>query len=83
MQRFTLRTLHSPNLIRSFASVGAPPPQATTPFEVFDRQAKRRQRDRAAVRGDGAQSRVTDYLRAEVADRMLERFEVSVRLLSR
>jgi NADH dehydrogenase [ubiquinone] 1 alpha subcomplex assembly factor 5 len=77
MQRFSLRTLRSPSLIRSFASVGAPPPQATTPFEVFDRQAKRRQKDRAAVRGDGAQSRVTDYLRAEVADRMLERFEVS------
>ncbi|KAJ9110872.1 hypothetical protein QFC19_001381 [Naganishia cerealis] len=62
---------------RSFAAVapGAPPPQATTPYEVFDRQAKRRQRDRAATREDGAKSRVTDYLRTEVADRMFERFE--------
>ena len=80
MQRFSLRTLRSPTpLRRAFASVapGAPPPQATQPFEVFDRQAKRRQKDRAAVREDGAQSRITDYLRTEVADRMFERFEVS------
>jgi NADH dehydrogenase [ubiquinone] 1 alpha subcomplex assembly factor 5 len=64
---------------RSFAAVapGAPPPQATTPYEVFDRQAKRRQRDRAATRDGGEKSRVTDYLRTEVADRMFERFEVS------
>lgn len=65
-------------LTRSFAAVapGAPPPQATTPYEVFDRQAKRRQRDRAATREGGEKSRLTDYLRAEVADRMFERFEV-------
>jgi hypothetical protein len=52
------------------------------PFEVFDRSAKRKQRDRAATRADsetgevGAKSRVTDYLKNEVAERMFERFEV-------
>ena len=52
------------------------------PFEVFDRSAKRKQRDRAAMRADektgevGAKSRVTDYLKNEVAERMFERFEV-------
>ncbi|KAF5321083.1 hypothetical protein D9619_000557 [Psilocybe cf. subviscida] len=53
----------------------APPPSFTTvgPYEVFDRSVKRLQRDRAARR-DGERSRVVDYVRDEVADRMMERF---------
>lgn len=43
------------------------------PFAVFDRQAKRVQRDRAAVKKDGETSRTVDYLRNEVAERMIER----------
>lgn len=76
MSRLALRSLRP--FHRTLASVapGPPPAQATTPFEVFDRNAKRRQRDRAAVRDGGEKSRVTDYLRSEVADRMAERFEV-------
>ncbi|KAJ9093317.1 hypothetical protein QFC20_007140 [Naganishia adeliensis] len=75
MSRLALRSLRP--FHRTLASVapGPPPAQATTPFEVFDRNAKRRQRDRAAVRDGGEKSRVTDYLRSEVADRMAERFE--------
>ena len=34
------------------------------------------QRDRAALRNGGSQSRVVDYLRDEVAERMMERFLV-------
>lgn len=80
MTRLALRSLRP--LHRSLASIapGPPPPQATTPFEVFDRQAKRRQKDRAATRDGGEKSRVTDYLRTEVADRMFERFEVGLRV---
>lgn len=35
------------------------------------------QKDRAAAREGGEKSRVVDYLREEVGERMLERFEVS------
>ncbi|KAK9449871.1 uncharacterized protein V1518DRAFT_414916 [Limtongia smithiae] len=40
-------------------------------MQVFSRQVKRRQRDRAASNPEN--SRVVDYLRAEVADRLIER----------
>ena len=46
------------------------------PFAVFDRQVKRRQRDRAAIKNDGEASRTVDYLRNEVAERMVERLLV-------
>lgn len=63
------------------------PPASTAPFEVFDRRAKAAQRDRAAQRKgevdedgigglEGGRSRVVDYLRGEIAERMGERFEV-------
>lgn len=56
----------------------APPLSFNTvgPYEVFDRQVKRLQRDRAALRDGGERSRVVDYVRNEVADRMMERFMV-------
>lgn len=55
-----------------------PPPGATVlaPYEVFDRNAKRMQRDRASVKDGGERSRLVDYLRREVAERVMERFEV-------
>ncbi|KAF7302071.1 hypothetical protein MIND_00773800 [Mycena indigotica] len=40
-------------------------------YQVFDRNAKRLQKDRAALRES---SRTVDYVRDEVADRMMERF---------
>ena len=47
------------------------------PFKVFDREAKRLQKDRAATRDGGTRSRTVDYVRDEVANRMIERFTVS------
>ncbi|KII95277.1 hypothetical protein PLICRDRAFT_48238 [Plicaturopsis crispa FD-325 SS-3] len=62
---------------RSFAALSSssPPPNPNTvgPYEVFDRAAKRLQRDRAAAQNGGASSRMVDYVRDEVADRMMER----------
>ncbi|KAJ7368776.1 S-adenosyl-L-methionine-dependent methyltransferase [Mycena albidolilacea] len=46
-------------------------PHTLGPFQVFDRNVKRIQKDRAALRED---SRTVDYVREEVADRMMERF---------
>ena len=46
------------------------------PYQVFDRLAKRIQKDRAARLAGGNRSRTVDYLRDEVAERMLERFLV-------
>ncbi|KAJ2003491.1 hypothetical protein GGI02_001158 [Coemansia sp. RSA 2322] len=45
--------------------------KSATPFEVFDRNAKRMQRNRAASRS--AASREVDYLRDEVAARVADR----------
>ncbi|PIA15703.1 S-adenosyl-L-methionine-dependent methyltransferase [Coemansia reversa NRRL 1564] len=45
--------------------------KAVKPFEVFDRKAKRQQRDRAAART--IDSREVDYLRDEVAARVADR----------
>lgn len=67
---------------RSFAAVSSssPPPSLTTvgPYQVFDRNAKRLQKDRAASRDGGARSRTVDYVRDEVADRLMERFLVGI-----
>ncbi|ELU35956.1 methyltransferase domain-containing protein [Rhizoctonia solani AG-1 IA] len=44
-----------------------------SPFRLFDRNAKRIQKDRAALRDSGERSRTVDYVREEVADRLFER----------
>ncbi|GLB34112.1 putative S-adenosyl-L-methionine-dependent methyltransferase [Lyophyllum shimeji] len=63
---------------RGFAAVSSsnPPPRAGTvgPYQVFDRNVKRMQKDRAATRDGGVRSTTVDYVRDEVADRMIERF---------
>jgi NADH dehydrogenase [ubiquinone] 1 alpha subcomplex assembly factor 5 len=61
---------------RSFAAVSLN--SAQNPFKVFDRQVKRSQKDRAAARDGGNRSRTVDYVRNEVADRMIERFLASL-----
>lgn len=65
---------------RSFAAISSssprPNPNTVGPYEVFNRQTKRMQRDRAALRANGERSRTVDYVRDEVADRMMERFLV-------
>lgn len=65
---------------RRYASVSSSSPlnpNSVGPFQVFDRNAKRMQRDRSAVKDSGEASRTVDYVREEVADRMLERLLVS------
>lgn len=59
---------------RGFASESSSSfPSATGVYQVFDRAAKRKQRDRAVSRDAGVGSRTVDYIRDEVADRMMER----------
>jgi len=48
---------------------------SNTPFQVFNTETKRHQRNRAAIL-DPETSRRTDYLRDEVAMRLVERFMV-------
>lgn len=65
---------------RTLAAVSSssPPPNMNTvgPYLVFDRNVKRIQRDKAALREGSKRSRVVDYVRNEVAERMLDRFLV-------
>ncbi|KAH9077223.1 S-adenosyl-L-methionine-dependent methyltransferase [Lactarius deliciosus] len=65
--------------LRSFASLASSQVNSATqsPFQVFDREAKRSQKDRAVARDGGNRSRTVDYVRNEVADRMIERFLAS------
>lgn len=69
---------------RSLASVSSSSPvspNSVRPFQVFDRNVKRMQKDRSAVRNGGQRSRTVDYVRNEIADRLVERMQVrSVRL---
>ncbi|KAI5481487.1 putative methyltransferase c20orf7 mitochondrial precursor [Pseudohyphozyma bogoriensis] len=60
----------------TFATASASTPAASAPFVVFDRKAKQLQRDRAAT--DKAcqwaeRSRLTDYVKDEVAANMVDR----------
>lgn len=64
---------YSTRQVRGLAAVTAAPD--TIPFQIFDRQTKRIQRDTAALKHAGTASRTVDYLRDEVADRMVERLE--------
>lgn len=59
-------------------STSSPPSSFNTvgPYQVFDRNVKRMQRNRAARQNGGEQSRLVDYVRDEVAERMMERFLV-------
>jgi len=61
---------------RTFTSESFPLP-ATGVYQVFDRAAKRKQRDRAVSKDAGVSSKTVDYVRDEVADRMMERLLVS------
>ncbi|KAI9448076.1 S-adenosyl-L-methionine-dependent methyltransferase [Lactarius indigo] len=65
--------------LRSLASLASSQVNSATqsPFQVFDREVKRSQKDRAVARDGGNRSRTVDYVRNEVADRMIERFLAS------
>ncbi len=74
-----VRLLVRPQYTRMYAvgSSNAPVNLNTVgPYQVFDRHAKCIQKDRAARLTGGNRSRTVDYLRDEVAERMLERFLV-------
>lgn len=60
--------------VPSFAP-GASAASPASPFVVFDRRAKLLQRDRAAA--DPERSRLTDYVKDEVAANMVDRLLVS------
>ena len=66
--------------LRSLASLSHSQinPASRSPLQVFDRQAKRLQKDRAAARDGGIRSRTVDYVRDDVANRMIERFMASI-----
>ncbi|QRV87568.1 methyltransferase domain protein [Ceratobasidium sp. AG-Ba] len=66
----------SRSLARQYATASGPSPfgaHAMSPFRLFDRNTKRMQKDRAALRDSGERSRTVDYVRDEVADRLIER----------
>ncbi|CCM03355.1 uncharacterized protein FIBRA_05484 [Fibroporia radiculosa] len=65
------------NRAQSFASVSSSPINLNTvgPYQVFDRNVKRLQKDRSALLEGGVQSRTVDYVRDEVADRLIERLQ--------
>jgi len=66
-----------PRHVRAFAVVsGSLSHNALAPYQVFDRNVKRLQKDRAAARDGGERSRTVDYIRNEIADRMMERLLV-------
>lgn len=84
LSTLTRRTLASSTrprpCFRAYASVSssAPPnPNTVGPFQVFDRNAKRLQKNGSAAKDGGETSRIVDYVRDEVADRMMERLLVS------
>ena len=68
---------------RAYASVspGGVNPGSVGPFQVFDRSVKVMQKDRSACHEDGKRSRTVDYVREEVADRMIERLLVCAAVL--
>ena len=62
---------------RSLASAAGPlNPGSAAPFQVFDRNLKVLHKDLSATLQDGERSRTVDYVRNEVADRMVERLMV-------
>ncbi|KAF8638562.1 hypothetical protein AX17_002105 [Amanita inopinata Kibby_2008] len=72
LSRYGLR--RSTRFFASSALLNLPNFNTTSPYQVFDRQVKCLQKDRAANRDGGACSMTVDYLRDEVADRLMERF---------
>lgn len=73
--RVARRVAHR-RLARAFASETSFAAPTASAYRVFDRTAKRTQKDRAASRDGGERSRTVDYVRDEVADRLTERLLV-------
>jgi len=60
---------------RSLASIADT--VAPAPYQIFDRYAKVLQKDRSAAPNRVENSRTVDYVRDEIADRLIERMLVS------
>lgn len=60
--------------LKRFYSLPTSNPSGSGAFQVFDREAKRKQKDRAASNKE--QSRLVDYLKDEVAARVADRLLV-------
>ncbi|KAF9226760.1 S-adenosyl-L-methionine-dependent methyltransferase [Gyrodon lividus] len=71
--RFAHQAVPRSYTVRAFASEALFPAPTASAYQVFDRTVKRKQKDRAVSRNGGEQSRIVDYVRDEVADRMMER----------
>jgi hypothetical protein len=75
------RSAFFPHQARVFASVSANSSiglKSVGPYQVFERNVKRMQKDRTAITDGGKRSRTVDYVRDEVAERLLERFLVRI-----
>ncbi|KZW04375.1 S-adenosyl-L-methionine-dependent methyltransferase [Exidia glandulosa HHB12029] len=59
--------------LATVASASSFPLPPAAPYIVFDRAVKQLQKDRAALANGGDSSRTVDYVRNEIAERMLER----------
>ncbi|TRM67864.1 S-adenosyl-L-methionine-dependent methyltransferase [Schizophyllum amplum] len=57
---------------RTYASISSN--SNLTPYQIFDRRVKEDQKDRAVAFDGGKRSATVDYVRDEVADRLMERF---------
>lgn len=64
---------------RSLASIADT--VAPAPYQIFDRYTKVLQKDRSAAPNRAEDSRTVDYVRDEVADRLIERMLVSCDLI--
>ena len=75
--RLTRLTLNrSRRNLASLSNSSSTNPYTVGPFQVFDRNVKRLQKDRAAACEGGQRSRTVDYIRDEIADRLIERLMV-------
>lgn len=77
--------LRSRTFARGYATASGSSPlgaHTLSPFRLFDRNAKRIQKDHAALRESGERSRMVDYVREEVADRLFERVLVRILLFT-
>lgn len=70
----------SPARRPSSSSSGSLPPSSTAPYRVFDRANVLHHRQVAFQKDGGDRSRTVGYLREEIGERVMERFEVGLLL---
>jgi NADH dehydrogenase [ubiquinone] 1 alpha subcomplex assembly factor 5 len=79
LARHTHRSTRHTRVLAAHSATSLPQnPHGLGHYEIFDRSAKQLQKDRAAALDSGTRSRTVDYVRDEVADRMMERLLVGV-----